>query len=131
MEKSMRTQTRKPPPPSRSGKPPVETRPLITADQAQQLGGLFKVLANPTRLALLHALVRQSDLCVTEIADTIGVKTTAVSNQLQRLVDQGILASRRNGNNIHYHIVDPCVTELLDTGWCLAEDAAVRRGQPQ
>ena len=41
------------------------------------------------------------------------LKPQAVSNQLRRLVDRGILASRRNGSNIHYRIVDPCVTVLL------------------
>jgi DNA-binding transcriptional ArsR family regulator len=51
----------------------------------------------------------------------------AVSNQLQRLVDRGILASRRDGNSIHYRIVDACVTKLLDYGLCLAQDAGTRR----
>ena len=51
----------------------------------------------------------------------------AVSNQLQRLVDRGILGARRNGNRIHYRIVDRCVVELLDLGLCLTEDSKKRR----
>jgi len=31
----------------------------------------------------------------------------AVSNQLQRLGDRGILAARRNGNSVFYRIADP------------------------
>jgi DNA-binding transcriptional ArsR family regulator len=43
----------------------------------------------------------------------------AVSNQLQRLVDRRILAARRQGNNVFYRVVDPCVTSLLELGLCL------------
>jgi hypothetical protein len=28
---------------------------------------------------------------------------------------------------MHYRVVDPCVTELLDRGLCLVEDARERR----
>jgi DNA-binding transcriptional ArsR family regulator len=80
-------------------------------------------LANDTRLRLLHALERAGEMCVTDLADAVAMKPQAISNQLQRLLDQGILASRRNGNNIHYRIADPCVTSLLDRGLCLMEDA--------
>ena len=109
-----------------SPKPVLRARKLITSDQAAGLGALFKVLANDTRLRLLHALVRAGELCVTELAEAVGMTPQAVSNQLQRLVDRGILGARRNGNNVHYRIVDPCVTNLLDYGLCLTEDARGR-----
>ena len=92
-----------------------------------RLEATFKTLANATRLRLLHALIREPELCVTELADAIGMKPQAVSNQLQRLIDRRILAARRNGNHIHYRIVDPCVISLLDQGWCLTDDAGVSR----
>ncbi len=95
--------------------------PLLAPGRAVELMGLFKVLANDTRLRLLHALVCHGELCVTGLADVLGMKAQAVSNQLQRLLDRGILASRRQGNNIYYRIVNPCVTDLLDRGLCLIE----------
>ena len=101
--------------------PPVEDRPLLTGEEAQALALLFKNFANDTRLRLLHALVREGELCVTDLADAVGMKPQAVSNQLQRLVDRGILASERNGNNVYYRIVDPCVPVLLERGLCLIE----------
>jgi DNA-binding transcriptional ArsR family regulator len=54
------------------------------------------------------------------------MKPQAVSNQLQRLTDRGILEARREGLQVFYSVVDPCVLALLDQGWCLAEDATVR-----
>lgn len=89
--------------------------------------GLFKVLANDTRLRLLHALAREGELCVTELAKAVDMKAQAVSNQLQRLADRGILGSKRNGNQIHYRIVDPSVVSLLDHGLCLMDDGRERR----
>ena len=102
-------------------------RPLISTEQSAELMGLFKVLANDTRLRLLHALAGKGELCVTELAEAIEMKPQAVSNQLQRLTDRGILASRRNGNQMQYRIVDPCVVSLLDQGLCLMDDAKERR----
>ncbi len=109
-------------------KPTLRARPLLTSSQAAELRDLFKVLANDTRLRLLHAVARASELCVSDLAATVGMRPQAVSNQLQRLVDRGILGARRNGHNVYYRIIDPCVPTLLDRGWCLAEDA--REGRP-
>lgn len=110
-----------------SPNPAVEKRPLIAHREAQRLETTFKVLANSTRLRLLHALIRRPEMCVSELCEAIEMKPQAVSNQLQRLVDRGIVSSRRNGTQIHYRIVDPCVPSLLDQGLCLTEDA--RKGK--
>jgi len=103
-------------------KPGLAARPLLSAMQEGGLERMFKVLANATRLRLLHALVKRPGLSVTALAETLGMKPQAVSNQLQRLVDKGILSNVRNGTNIHYRIVDPCIMRLLDQGLCLTED---------
>ncbi len=104
-------------------KPDLGHRPLLTDEQVGGLRELFKLLANETRLRILHSLVRSGELCVTELADTIGMKPQAVSNQLRRLRGAGVFGSRRDGNNILYRIADPCAATLLDTSLCLLEDA--------
>jgi len=91
--------------------------------QAGQLMGLFKVLANDTRLRLLHQLTRVGEAGATALAEAMGMSPQAVSNQLQRLADWDILASRREGNNIYYRVVDACVSQLLDLGLCLMEES--------
>jgi DNA-binding transcriptional ArsR family regulator len=107
-------------------KPSLKERPLLTPTQAGGLAAVFKVLANDTRLRLLHALVRADELCVTDLAASLGMRPQAVSNQLQRLSDLGILASRRDGNSIHYRLVDLCMRSLLDQGLCLVEEVSDR-----
>ena len=106
-----------------SPKPDLAHRPLLTDVQADGLRDLFKILANDTRLRILHALVRSEELCVTDLAEAVGMKPQAVSNQLRRLSGAGILSSRREGYNIFYRIADPCAATLLDTSLCLLEDA--------
>jgi ArsR family transcriptional regulator, lead/cadmium/zinc/bismuth-responsive transcriptional repressor len=106
--------------------PDLKMRPLLSPIQAGGLAAVFKVLANDTRLRLLHALIRAEELCVTDLATSVGMKPQAVSNQLQRLSDLGILTSRRVGLNIHYRLVDLCVRSLFEQGLCLMEEVSER-----
>jgi DNA-binding transcriptional ArsR family regulator len=105
---------------------PLNERPLMSPIQAGGLASVFKVLANDTRLRLLHALVRAEELCVTDLAAAVGMKPQAVSNQLQRLSDLGILTSHRTGTSVYYRLEDQCVSGLLDQGWCLTEEVGER-----
>jgi DNA-binding transcriptional ArsR family regulator len=101
--------------------PGLADRSQMDAAEAARLEQLFKVLANDTRLRLLHALVRAGDLTVTQLADAVDMRPSAVSNQLQRLSDKRVVASRRDGNRIWYRVSDPCVVGLIDLAWCLVE----------
>jgi DNA-binding transcriptional ArsR family regulator len=83
---------------------------------------LFKVLGNDTRFRLLHHLVRSGEATVTDMAKTLGMKPQAVSNQLVRLSDTGMLSHRRDGNNVYYRVENGCVAPLLDLALCLMED---------
>jgi ArsR family transcriptional regulator, lead/cadmium/zinc/bismuth-responsive transcriptional repressor len=106
----------------RAGKPPLASRPLLSPVQAAGLVGLFKVLGSDTRLRLLHALHRDGEVAVGGLAGQLGMRPQAVSNQLQRLADRGIVAARRDGNRIFYSIADPCVPAVLDLALCLIEE---------
>ena len=107
--------------------PPLAGRALMNPEEAAGIAVLFKVLANDTRLRLLHALTRGVEVRVSDLATQLGMTQQAVSNQLQRLVDQRIVATRRDGNNIYYRIVDACVPALLELGWCLLDTTQTAR----
>ncbi|MBY0230923.1 MAG: metalloregulator ArsR/SmtB family transcription factor [Gemmataceae bacterium] len=106
--------------------PPLAGRALLSPIQAGGLATVFKVLANDTRLRLLHALARGGEVAVSALAAMLGMKPQAVSNQLARLLDLGVVACRREGNGMLYRVIDPCVIGLLEQGWCLTETAAAR-----
>ena len=111
--------------------PPVqpinEDRALLGLAEAGELAGLFEVLASATRVRLLHALMTLDDPCMSDLAAAVGMKAQAVSNQLRKLVDLGVLDTRRHGNHIHYRIVEPCVTKLLHQGLCISGEQLLRR----
>lgn len=105
-----------------SERPALKERPLLSFVQAVKVMALFKMLANDTRLRLLHHLVRSEEASVTALAKSLGMKPQAVSNQLIRLSDTGMLSSRRDGNSVYYRVVNECVAPLLDLALCLMED---------
>lgn len=97
----------------------------ITVEKATELEDLFKILANDTRLRLLHTLARVEEMCVCDLADAVDMTPQAISNQLQRLSDRGIVATRRSGNMIYYRVVDECVIGLLQKAMCLLDDSVL------
>jgi DNA-binding transcriptional ArsR family regulator len=111
-----------PPGDSCSSRSPLAERPLLSFVEAVKVMALFKVLANDTRIRMLHHLVRSGEATVTELAKTLGMTPQAVSNQLTRLSDTGMLQARRDGNSMYYRVVNGCVAPLLDLALCLMED---------
>lgn len=106
---------------SPSERTPLADRPLLSFVESVKVMALFKILSNDTRIRLLHHLVRSGESNVTEIAQVLGMKPQAVSNQLVRLVDTRMLVSRREGNNVFYRVDNGCVAPLLDLALCLME----------
>ena len=93
--------------------PGLPSRSVLDLASAQGLETRFEALASATRLRLLHSLIVLDDPCMGDLAGSVGMKPQAVSNQLRRLVDMGILATRRHGNHVHYRIVDAGIPQLL------------------
>lgn len=116
-------------PAARAGKPSLAERDLLTYEQTAQLVALFKTLGNDTRLRLLHALHRGGRVAAGELAEQVGMTAQAISNQLQRLTDRGIVTARREGNKVFYTLADPCVPAVLDLALCLTEETAVGRDE--
>lgn len=105
-----------------SGRLPLCDRPLLGFVDAVKVMALFKVMANDTRIRILHHIIRSGEATITDIAKTLGMKPQAVSNQLVRLSDTRMLVSRREGNNVFYRVQNGCVAPLLDLALCLMED---------
>ena len=105
-----------------SSRVPLADRQLLSFVEAVKVMALFKMLANDTRIRMLHHLVRAGEATVTDLAKTLGMKPQAISNQLVRLSDTGMLAWRREGNNVFYRVQNGCVAPLLDLALCLMED---------
>jgi len=99
--------------------PALAERPLLNETEVAELSRLFGILANDTRLRILHVIARSGEASVSEIAEAAGASTQATSNHLQRMTDQNMVATRRDGNRIYYRLIDPCVGGVMELGLCL------------
>lgn len=91
------------------------------------LSRTFSVLSDPTRIRILHLLLRDGEHHVGDVANKLGMTVAAVSNQLRKMTDLGFLARSGRGNFVFYRVVDSCIGELLHRAYCLARDGKARR----
>lgn len=87
---------------------------LPTGPELEGLTGLFRLLGDATRARLLYALLEAGELCVCDLAATIDVTETTVSQALRLLRTAGVVRARRAGRMIHYRLEDSHVRMLLD-----------------
>ena len=80
------------------------------------LNRLFSSLADPTRLRIIHALVNNDRLNVTELAEHTGLSVSAISHQLRLLRDRFLLESDREGRAVYYSLADDHVRTLFCIG---------------
>jgi len=73
----------------------------------------FKVLAEPMRLKILHALW-EGERAVAEIMATTGALQANVSKHLGLLQQAGVVRRRKDGLNAYYQIADETVFELCE-----------------
>ena len=83
----------------------------FSAAQLEAMAGLFRALAEPGRLTLLHAL-QGGPMSVNELVETCAMKQANVSKHLGVLHDCRLVKRKRNGTCIHYAIADPMVFAL-------------------
>ncbi|RME45713.1 MAG: transcriptional regulator [Chloroflexi bacterium] len=74
---------------------------------------LCKTIANAKRLQILD-LLRTGELSVHELAQLMEAREANVSQHLSLMRQKGILATRREGVTIYYHIANPKVLQAYD-----------------
>ena len=80
-----------------------------------KMSELFKVFGDTTRIRILYALF-ESELCVNDIAQVLGLSQSAVSHQLRILKDAKLVKFRRNGKIIFYSLDDDHVRNIIAMG---------------
>jgi ArsR family transcriptional regulator, lead/cadmium/zinc/bismuth-responsive transcriptional repressor len=99
---------------------PAQRRRLAAAASAQveDLAEIFKLLADPTRLRVLTALVEaeSGEMCVHELCARLKMTQPAVSHQLRILRTARLVRGRRDGRETHYFLDDEHVLTLISKG---------------
>ena len=109
------------------------------AAAARQAATLFRVLANPTRLAILLTL-QAGEQRITDLAAQLGGSQANISAHLTKLKQSGLITSRTQGRAVYYRLTQPELGALLQAaGQLLAtagqqateeNDTTVRKTQP-
>ena len=79
------------------------------------LAELFKVFGDSTRIKILYALF-ESEMCVCDIADLLGLTQSAISHQLRTLQANNLVRSRREGTTVFYSLADQHVRSIIGQG---------------
>ena len=85
----------------------------MTPEVLALMGERFKVLGEPARLEILHAL-RDGERTVTELVEKTGFGQGNVSKHLQLLHAHGFVTRRKDGLHVRYAIADRSVFRLCD-----------------
>lgn len=86
--------------------------PMIAA--SEEAAAMLKAMANPVRLRIL-CMLAESELPVGEIADRLGIREQATSQQLAQLRLEGLIAPRRDAQRIFYRLASREIERLLKT----------------
>ena len=80
------------------------------------LGDLFKLFGDTTRIKILYALL-ESELCVCAIAELLRMEQSAISHQLKILKDAKLVGCRRSGRTNIYYLADEHVRSIIEQGY--------------
>jgi DNA-binding transcriptional ArsR family regulator len=99
----------------------------LSAEALEVVAKRFRALGDATRLALLQGLFDE-ERTVQELCALTGVSQANASKHLALLLEQGVVARRRNGVFAHYRIADATLRPLCDLvcGSLAARHEAVR-----
>lgn len=87
--------------------PPPPSREILDA-----AGELLRALAAPVRIAIVLQL-RESQRCVHELVDAVGVPQPLVSQHLKILKAAGVVTGERSGREVLYRLADHHLAHIV------------------
>ncbi|MGB0697087.1 MAG: ArsR/SmtB family transcription factor [Rhodospirillaceae bacterium] len=82
--------------------------------RSDQAAALLKAMAHPKRLMILCRL-NGAEVSVNTLVQESTLSQSALSQHLQKLRDQGLVETRREGTRIYYRLADPAVAQIIAT----------------
>ena len=71
----------------------------------------FSVLSEPTRLRIMHAVCAE-EKTVSQIVEELGATQTNISRHLNLMHRSGVLARRKQGNQVYYRAADAAMVDI-------------------
>ena len=84
-------------------------------DEVEQVCTVFRMLAEPTRMKIVLALL-DGDMCVYHLTEKCGGTQSGISHQLRVLRDNKIVKAKRLGQSVEYSLADAHVQSIVKMG---------------
>lgn len=78
----------------------------------QEEAEVFKALAHPTRLFIIHA-INENKLSVKELTEMVGIDISTMSKHLDILKRHKIIKGEKEKNFVYYSLAIPCVLDFM------------------
>ena len=83
-------------------------------ERAAEVAGVLSALSNPHRLMIMCRLA-EGECNVSTLLDEVALSQSALSQHLAKLRDAGLVATRREGQTIHYRLGDDHIRAVMLT----------------
>ncbi|OZM79188.1 helix-turn-helix transcriptional regulator [Pseudonocardia sp. MH-G8] len=94
------------------GHPASTPAPVRTPRTLAAAGDLLRALAAPVRIAVVLQLL-ESDRCVHDLVDALGVAQPLISQHLRVLKSAGVVRGERRGREVVYSLVDDHLAHIV------------------
>jgi ArsR family transcriptional regulator len=84
----------------------------VTPEVLNRAAEIIRMLGHPERLKIVEVL-EAGEATVSEIQDKVDLPQAIVSQHLAKMRGADIVAARRDGVHVHYHLTEPKVHHIL------------------
>lgn len=87
---------------------------VVDANTAEALARIFRALGDPTRVRLLSLIAANpdSEACVCDLTEPVGLSQPTVSHHLKQLVDAGLITREQRGKWAYYRVEQGALDRL-------------------
>jgi ArsR family transcriptional regulator len=82
-------------------------------EKADEVAQLMGIISNARRLLILCKLADAGEMTVSRLVEEVGLSQSALSQHLALMRACGLVATRKEGLNVHYRIADPRAFDLM------------------
>jgi ArsR family transcriptional regulator, arsenate/arsenite/antimonite-responsive transcriptional repressor len=89
--------------------------PALSDEEIDATAALFKALADPTRVRLVHLLATtDGPVCVCDLTGPLGVRQPTVSHHLKKLREAGLVDREQRGTWAYYSLNHAALRRLAE-----------------
>ena len=88
---------------------------MPSEETLKELADFYKVFGDATRVKILFVLL-QAEMCVCDLAETLGMTESAISHQLRVLKQMKLVKNRREGKTVYYSLADGHIQNIISQG---------------